>query len=293
MTVRTAVALLTAAFFWGCQQPHEVSLTPDPTASDFEVQPVVSPDSGLFIAPVDSAALLPEEQLQGGGRLMVAHVRRDGGRGITSFAYAYVFFSDTAVVDRFGRKLGFSGKDLGVVTLNGESMERAEHRLRFRLMSRDSMLARGWEYRKNLTGSYSPNAQYRWQSAPPDFGPVDVSVRSPDDLVVESPAGGSVVRRDSDLELQWRGGNGALHIVISTVDPVTGKTKPVTCLRVKANTGRAIIPSKLLRVLSPYHRYFVFTFMLTNRLDGIAVSGYASPVFAQAASVYNSYVELR
>jgi hypothetical protein len=54
-----------------------------------------------------------------------------------------------------------------------------------------------------------------------------------------------------------------------------------------------VIPAKLLRDL-PGYRYVVFTFILANRKETTIVQPqFAGTVIAQAASIYNCYVQLQ
>jgi hypothetical protein len=118
-------------------------------------------------------------------------------------------------------------------------------------------------------------------------------IRTPDQLVVESPRGGTVVSRQADLELRWRGAQGSLSIIVSAYDTSTRKAKPLLELRPRDNTGRAVVPAKFLRELRPLHRYFVFTFVLANRDQMDLPIPRAPRVLLQAASVYSTYIELR
>ena len=57
-----------------------------------------------------------------------------------------------------------------------------------------------------------------------------------------------------------------MTIIVSGIDLLQKRVKPLVELRAKANTGRAVIPGKLLRELAGY-RYTVFTFILGNRKE--------------------------
>jgi len=59
------------------------------------------------------------------------------------------------------------------------------------------------------------------------------------------------------------------------------------------NTGRAILNARVLAMLPRDRRFWVFTFVLANRDTSLVVGGFQGGVLIQAASVYNSYVELR
>jgi hypothetical protein len=117
------------------------------------------------------------------------------------------------------------------------------------------------------------------------------SVQTPEDLTVQAPAGGSVLSRSKQVDLRWSG-SGNLVIVISTYNPVTGKTKPVLQLQPVVNTGKAVIDPHVLQLL-PQVRNFVFTFIIANRFDRLLGGMPKDRILVQAASVHNSYVQLQ
>lgn len=276
----------------GCQQPQEVALTPDPETAGIDVEPIVTPDSGLVTVGSDSAsALLPADHVQYRGLMTVSHVKLDAGRGVTSFALSAVFLGDSTI-QHMGRTVGYRGMNLGTVTINNDTMIALAHRILIhRSSGRDSVLLRGWEYLANLTGVYRPAVPYTWKMSASGFA--DVTIGAPADLVVYSPAGGAIVSRRKDLELRWSGGGKPPLILISAYDPTARTSKPLVQIRPRSNTGRAYVPSGLLRELPQAQRFFVFTFILANRLEGVTLGQYAGPVLVQAASVYGSVVELR
>jgi hypothetical protein len=277
----------------GCQHPAEVQLVPEEYQTDLEVAAVAVPDTVVVTSPIDSLAVLPGDQLAFGGMFLVNKVKLDAGPGaVDSFAYSRVLVADSAV--RSGaRQLGFDGVDLGPMLLNGSLMLKIPHRiLERRLSARDTVLFRGVEYVSVLTTTFQPNQQYTWVAAPPAYGRIEQSIRTPDDLVVESPAGGSTVPRDKDLVVRWKGGNGKLSIIASRVDPLTKKTFPLLEFRSRANLGKAVIPARLLKQL-PKTSYYVLTFILSNRKEFDAPAGFSGRGLVQAASVHNSYIVLR
>ena len=285
--------VITALVLAACQQPPDVELTHEGTETSLEVLPIVVPDTNLSLQSVDSLAVLPEDQLRFGGQLLINNVTLDGGQGRSSFVYARVFFADS-VISMVGRMVGYHGMDLGTVALNGIAMIKVPHRIGVRRsFGHDTLVVRGVEYLADLSSSYQPNHQYVWTIAGGPLGTVTQSVESPGELMVVSPTGGAVIPRNKDLLLQWAGGNGRLAIVISTVDPLTRRTKPLIELRPRANTGRALLPAKLLQQLPAQHRFYAFTFILANRKDSVVVQQYAGRIIAQAAAVYTSTIELR
>jgi len=286
------LTFLLAAGVAGCNQPPEVELTSDETASNLEVLAIVLPDTDIEVTAVDTIGLLPDEQVRYTGSCVMNTIAWDGGAGVKRAAYSRVFVADSSV-RAIGRLVGFSGLDLGQVTLNGNPMLKLPHRVPVgRLFGRDSTLVRGVEYLADLTTTYQPDRQYTW-TIPLHLAPsLVVTTETPEELKVLSPAGGAIVSRARDLHLRWAGGKGRLSIVVGVFEALQKKSRPLFELRVKANTGHAIIPAKLLAQL-PAQRLFVFTFILSNKKEIVQVAPLSGKLFVQAASIHNSYVELR
>lgn len=277
----------------GCVHPAEVQLKPEEYRTDLEVLAVEIPDTAVTTSAVDSLAILPGDQLHFGGSFLVNRVKLDAGPGkVDSFAYSRVLVADSAV--RFGdRHLGFSGGDLGAVSLNGSLMFKIPHRVVLRRpIVRDTVLVRGVEYLSNLATAYQPNQLYTWTALTSAYGRFEESIRTPDELIVQSPLGGSIVPRERDLIVRWKGSGGKLSIVISKFDPGAKKSSPLLEFRSRTNLGKAVIPARLLRQL-PRTPYYVLTFILSNRKEVEPPMGYSGKILVQAASVYNSYIELQ
>lgn len=284
------ILLLPAA---GCQQPADVELRPD-LADALEVTPLAEADSTFDRPSIDSSAVLPREHDMFGGMLVVNRVKYDAGVRVDSGAFSRVYFANRNLPVMFmGRIVGFHGIDLGMPpTLNGMPMLRVPHRIPLRRIFADSIALAGFEYFTNLTTTFQANTEYRWTASSGFPGGFDISIRSPDNLVVQSPRGGSLISRNQDFPLRWRGQGDSLTIVISRFDPLTRRVKPLLRLRPRVNRGHAIIPAKILQAL-PRERFYVMTFMLANRSRSEVIDGYGERVLVQAASVYNSYVEIR
>jgi hypothetical protein len=286
------ILALTTVLLAACQQPSDIELQGDPRQSMLEVVSVKVPDTLVTFSAVDSCAILPDDQMNFWGRFVLLRVMLDGGPGyVSSFAYSNVLVSDSSIRTA-SRIMGFNGMDLGIVTLNGSLMVEVAHRIRIRTpFAPDTVLVRGVEYLADLSSNYVPNQLYTWTATSVQYGRIDVSVRSPDNLTVESPKGGSIHSRDRDLALQWTGANGKVTIIISAFDRFSRRSFPLLELRPRENTGRALIPASLLRQL-PRRQDFVFTFILSNRRDASVVQSQGGRVLVQAASVYNSYIQL-
>jgi len=289
---RYILSILGIALLAGCQQPSDVEVAPADQAS-VAIVPVVVPDTGSSGAWSDSTVILPQEQALQGGSFLLNRVTHDTGTGSLTFALAHAFFADSAV-QMWGKNCGFSGRDLGAIAFDGGLMLRYPHVLRVRTsLGIDTALARGVAYVSNVTQTYAPNREYSWVLNPAGNRLVTVSVRTPDGLVVRAPLGGTRVPRTQDLELRWTGANGRMDIVISTYEPLRRKSRPILTLNPPAGAGRVVLPARLLSGLPASARFYIVTFILSNRTESISVPQYPARVFARAADVYNSYIEIR
>ncbi len=292
MKTRIWIFALTALMLGGCRQPADIELTSDEDLNNIEVYPVALPDTNITVASVDSTGILPVDQVRFAGFFTITAITWDAGVVTKSLAFSRVFFTDSTV-RVFDRVVGFLGRDVGTVTLNGDLMFKLPHRIAVpRFLSRDTIITSGVEYLSDLTSSYQADHLYIW-SITKNLQPVYTVVgESPEKISVNTPRGGGVYFRSKDLPLRWAGGKGSLSLVISQYDPLSQKARPLVELRVRANTGRAMIPAKLLTQL-PKQTSYIFTFILANKKELQVTQPVSGKVFVQAASVYNCFLELR
>jgi hypothetical protein len=297
MMKHLTIILFAALALWGCTQPADVELSRDGYETDLEVRSVVVPDTNVVLPEVDATGVLPEELMVLDGVMLINDITNDQSiDNIATTSYALVFLADSAVRDLAGRMIGFSGADLGPVSLNGQSMTRLPHRVILRRWLRpDTTLLRGYEYAADLVGQYSPGELYTWTFSSPGMGNRTESVLAPARVQVQSPPliGQGVVDRTRDLELLWRGGQGTMSIIISAFDLSTGKKRPLIELRSRANSGRALLPATILQQLARLQKRFVFTFILANRREFRPGASNTGRILVQAASIVNRHVELR
>lgn len=293
--MKTLSAIVTFLLFTlaGCQEPAGVHLQQD--ANELEVTAIALADTNYAAGQVDSIAVLPGDQLRFAGHIIINKVTNDGPAGVRTHARARVLFEDRnrEVRNQF-RRFGYFGIDLGAVNLNGFPMARVPHRVPIRRILGDSIAVAGVEYIADITDEYLSNATYTWSVPAPDsISPFSASIQTPDELSVQSPVGGSVIFRNRYLPLRWTG-HGNLVIIISGFDPSTQRTRPLLHLRPRVNSGAAVLTPRVLGMLPrDRFRFWVFTFILANQDASLVVDGFEGGVLIQAASVYNSYVELR
>lgn len=291
-----AIAMIVAA---GCQKPGPVTVDSDALFnSTLEVTTIATPDTNLTVSAVDSSGVIPADGVNYSGFLLLNSIKYDAGAsGIKTQVYSSVYFVDRSRPLLWnGRLIGFFGIDVApgpfqFVTINSLPMIRVPYRLKSPGASLvDS--AFGYTFFRDLSATYQPNATYTWNvpglMATSGFSP---QVKSPDELKVSSPAGGSVMSRGKDLVMRW-GGKGDIDIVISLYTPGTQKTKPVLKIHPRMNTGMAVLDQRILHLL-PKDRYFVFTFILARREERQLPGMFNGKILIQAAAIHNSYVELQ
>ncbi len=285
--------MLIAVLLAGCQQPADVELQTEKSITALEVVPIVRPDTLFVTSAVDTAAVLPSEQVAYAGQFVVNKITLDAGPGkVDSFAYSRVIVSDSTVRYLL-RLVGYNGVDLGTLLLNGTAMVKVPHQITVRsVLVRDTVLTRGVEYLADLSRTYQPSALYTWSAPSTSTGALNVSIPSPAKLDVLSPRGGGVYSRDRDMLLAWSGTGGQIQIIVSIYEPLTKKSIPILALRPKVNTGKGLLPASVLRQF-PRVPFYVFTFILFNRKEMVFLQSQAGRVLVQAAAVHNSYVELR
>jgi hypothetical protein len=277
-------------FSWGCHQPAQVELMPQDPDQELEITSAVVADTSRQYAAVDSMGVLPKDQVLFDGTLGVSKITFDAGRTIQTMVLSNVFFADRARPVESpmfpGRRIGYFGFDLGPIMLNGSLMSKIPHRISLGIVQRDTTA--GVEYIRDLTSSYLPRSTYTWSSAVM-MGSFSPTIESPEDLNVVWPKGGAVVPRGQDLVLRWTG-RGNLTVIVSLFEQ--GRTKPLLSVTPAINRGHATLSPIVLQSLRG-GRTYVFTFVLYNRKELLAVNPFAGKVLVQAASIYNSYVELR
>lgn len=292
MKTRLWTLVCVALILGGCRQPADIELVSDDELNNIEVFPVSLPDTNITVASVDSSGILPQDQVRFAGFFTITSITWDAGIAKESIAYSRVFFTDSTV-RALGRTVGFLGRDIGTVMLNGNLMFKIPHRIpASRIFNRDTVITSGVEYLADLSSSYQSDHVYIW-SITKNLQPVYTTlIESPEQLTVLTPRGGGIYSRSHNLPVTWAGGKGKLSVVLSRYDPVARQARPLLEFRIRANNGKAVLPAKLLSQL-PKHTRYVLTFILANKREGQVTQPLPGKVFVQAASVYNTFVELR
>ena len=145
---------LLALAIGGCKHPSEVELVDEASTTNLEAFAVSIPDSNIATASVDSSGVLPDEEIKAAAAFLINAVTWDAGSVKKTVAYSRAFFADS-VVRLSGSTVGFIGRDVGSVVLDGALMVKIPHRIPIlRPVLSDSAIIRGVEYLSDLTGSY-------------------------------------------------------------------------------------------------------------------------------------------
>jgi hypothetical protein len=281
-----------AVLLVSCNEPSAIELIDEELSVVLDVTPVAPGDSNFTFGSIDSIALTPGDQTRFAGSLVVAGVRTATVNGVSFEASSrVVFVNRLRPVQSNGRVFGFHGIDLGTIRLNSTPMFRVPHPVRIRRFGiPDSIVLAGFHYvLPNI--SFTPNTDYVWSAMPDTLGVVQIGITSPDEVLVQEPRGGSIHSRAHDLRLRWTG-RGDIAIVISAFEPQRG-TKPLLMLKPRINRGHAVISARLLQSLPADHHRYVLTFVIANRNESHEVGGFNGPILAQAASIFNTHIELR
>jgi hypothetical protein len=298
MRIPHAILAMVLILGTGCQKPGPVTVDPDVILnSTLEVTTIGTPDTNLTVSGVDSSGIIPADGVNYAGFLLLNNIRYETGAG----GFKTEVFSSVYFVDRNrpllwnGKPVGYFGIDvapgvLQFVTINSLPLLRVPYRLRVPGASvADS--AFGYTFVRELSAMYQPNTTYTWNvpalNTMSGFAP---QIKSPDELRVSSPAGGSVLQREKGLVLRWTG-KGDIDIVISLYFPGTRKTRPLLKIHPKVNTGGAVLDQRILQLL-PRDRYFIVTFILARREERQLPGLFNGRILIQAAAVHNSYIEL-
>lgn len=268
----------------GCQKPTEVQLTAE---SSLVIENVNEPDPTVERQPVDSTGLLPVDGEKFAGFINVTSIKTDLGNGVETRTLARVLFESRQrpfIVD--GRKC-FFGLPLGTVIVSSGGAGD----LLFVRERRFGLQSCGFEYVREIS-NFVPRGSYRFTATGSDsVAPFSTTVEAPEQLTVQSPRGGQRIRRDTDLELRWRG-DGPLSIILSVVENRNGRNHliPLVNFKPKVNSGHAVVSNRVLRGL-PSGTY-VLTFVLKNRNEQLTVGRFQGRVLVQASAIYNVRIDV-
>jgi len=290
MKQTTIIFALLALTIVGCQKPSPIQVEEDALVLEPSTLQAVDPD--LDFKAVDSTGVLPVDQQLYPGYFLINNVKFNTGAGERGFAYSSVFLGDRGRPVQIGtRVFGYFGMAVRSLLLNGTPMIPIPHIVRTRILtSQMDTVHAGVEYIQDISSTYLPNTTYTWGIFPFFFDSVSVSISTPDDLAILSPAGGGIYGRDQDFALRWKG-KGTLIVLLSKVNLGTGETRPLLSFRPRRDQDHAIVRAKVLRSLTP--GAYALTFILASRQEIPTDRIHPGKILVQAASVYTTYFGLR
>jgi hypothetical protein len=270
--------------FAGCEPPGEVEVR---TGNEgIEVTSLLLADTSFGLSAIDTSALLPLDQIDFSGSFLVNHVRHDDGEGVMTFSVSRAIVTDRSrpVQGHGGKVVGYHGFFLGSLFLNDDQMTLRAHLI----PTVDSLTVAGSEYGTPPGFMYVPGTTYTWTAD--TISTAAVSIEAPALISVYAPLGGDIIDRNRDLEIRWSS-DGEVNIIISRLGRF-GRRHPTLHIHPLGQTS-AIVPSRVLQLLLPEETYF-FTFVRANRKEiEIGRGTLSGTVVVQAASVYNSVVQIR
>jgi hypothetical protein len=273
----------TLLFFVACEPPGAVLVREE--LSGVEVTSLVRTDTSFGTSPIDTSGLLPGDELEYPGSMILNHVRVDAGFGVESFSFARVFVGDSSrPIPGRGGTIGFHGFHLGTIRLNNVPMIEKLHRL----PGIDTVVTAGFEYVGGPNFAYVAGQTYALSGDSVESA--GLSIDAPELITVKKPEGGSTINIDQPLELEWVS-EGEIVIIVSRVIRA-GIVRPMLYLRPLRN-GYAVVSEKVLQLL-PRNGTYILTFIRSNRKE-VTVERplFQGTILVQAASVHNTVVQSR
>ncbi len=261
-------ALLLAVLFAGCEKSDPVRLV-DPVLDGTLLQVEATPPQNEAFSPAaqDSPGFFVPSLTSLSGKLIIAGSLYDGpvGHHEASLAKAEFFDRSQPEIDN-DDTVGYHSFDLGYVTVDDLPLDRRlityTNSLQqtdtlgatYALLNRDGFGGRGF--------SYSGRHTYLWRLTGSDsVGAISLSILAPPGIHVTAPTPADTISVYQNLRMAWSGGGAVVHILISSPGLLP---RNLLQLRLAANTGSVVLPSRILRLLPPAQSRFLFTVISEN-----------------------------
>ena len=293
----TAILLISIAGAAGCKHPDPLQLTPNPpdSVNQYQIVSLATSDTAHLGDSATVSTGDPADDVNFGATISVQRTINDyvtftNTRQIDTVEFAKMVFLDWTkpVRDAGGHIYGYYGEPLASAALGPTGLNMYPHVIHLPF-SGDTVA--GVEYRRWLGGIYRSGLGFNWGFSVRGTDSTTVSIRTPNDLNVVTPVGGTLINRLQPVTLVWTG-SGNLSIIISAYNPFRKTAKPLLYIKPSVNAGKLTLAARVLQLLPEDHQQYVFSFILSNRTEIPAVSGYSGKVLVQAAVVYNSFVQL-
>jgi hypothetical protein len=295
------ITLMCLAAVFGCKHPTDVQVQPDPGVDPIQVDPVVPVDPVTYQNSIDSLAITPTDLARFPGFLLVTRTIYDVGSNsnmiasigsLTSTTVSNVLLTDrTSPITFMGNIVGYPGirlspTILAPVTVNGRALMPVAHTIKFG----NFQIPAGIQYVGAIPPTARMDTTFTWRAGADTLGAIDLSLMGPRGFTVQAPLGGTIVPRNQSLQLRWTG-SGDIMIYLSSYNIQTKQTLPVFKMQPLGTKGRAQIDAMVLQTLP--RGLYVLTFIAATRNENYTVSRYNAGILAQAAIVYNSYLDIR
>lgn len=312
-----AVVLLSA-----CRQNNPITLR-DEIALDEPVEVLFlkeQPDTSSSASAkdqtqttVDLTGLLRADEKNYPGTILIGGVKSDLASGRSTLAYSRILLRD--LQDTVWAKGGwgyFSDYrliDVGRATLNDVEFDVTQIITQLRtvnfvvplsvgvihkLGNDGTQAARPMEYIPRHTYFISAKGKRYGKNGEHELKSFQLPVFSPDEVTITSLQANSIVFRDEDLILRWRGDPGQrVKLIFSTYDENTGRAdRPLVQFTAYPKESALSISSKLLKLVPSTDAKIMLSLVSVNQSE-IALEGYPNKVLLQAASIHNVVIALR
>jgi hypothetical protein len=309
--------------FAACRQNNPVTLQ-DEIARDEPVevlflkeQPDTSSSSSVkdqTETTVDLTGLLRRDEQNYPGTILIGGVKSDLEGGRSSLSYSRILLRD--LQDTVWAKGGwgyFSDYrliDVGRATLDDVEFDATEIVTQLRTPNFVVALSVGVIQKLGNDGNqpaspmlYVPRHTYFISARGKRYGKnsehelksFQLPVLSPDEVTITSLQANSIVFRDEDLILRWRGVPGQrMKVIISTYDEQNRRAEtPLVQFTAYPKHEALTISSKLLKLIPTPNGGKVLLSLVSVNQTEIALQGYPNKVLLQAASIHNVVVALR
>ena len=310
---KTLYSLLTAVLLVstiGCDNPGPIQVIRDDFPQPSEVSLLMNRENDTLVvseSSYDFTGLLNDDEEKNPGTILVNGVRSDLGDSNSEFSYSRVMLRDKnspiPVSGRFGRYDADPRLDAGTVRVNGTTFSRYEAIIQIRSLS-PLYIPAGVFYKlvsekkeESKDFAFRPISQYSIDAEGKGaISPFVERIVSPAEVRLLDPKPNSLVFRDEDFIVRWKGESGEHVAVVIGLFDDTQKVpaKPLMKLVAPPHTNSMLIPSKLMQLIpkTSSGRY-VFTIISSNVTDDGGITGYSGKVLVQSSSIHNVTVLLR
>ncbi len=290
-----ATVFLAVALIAGCKEQGPVELVGGGPGGPIEVvAPPPQPMPGLELGDADSAGIIPLPPQKVAGHIIIAGARYDGPlETVEATLGRAILFDLDSPVQLDGDRMTFTTIDMGSVDLDGTPLFKVAKRVR-RMMGGDTVIGVQYVRYNRWDGGfrYAGGMHYTWTgTGSGSLPPFTTGITAPPKLVVESPTPATPVSAAEDLRVRWTGGGAAVHLVISNAGDARIDSRPILHIRLGKNSGGAVIPARILKLLPSTRDRFVFTFFSeASRIESLG--GFPDDVLVQALTSHSILVRM-